>query len=94
MVLGDDAGVLAQRSPANQAAAIKAKVMLISGGEDKRVPPVHSEAMRSALSNNGQEVVWLHQSSEGHGYYKEENVTDMYEKIIAFLDQNIGAKKN
>ncbi|MEZ5460823.1 alpha/beta hydrolase family protein [Dokdonella sp.] len=91
MVLGNDAGVLAQRSPANQAALIKAKVMLISGGEDKRVPPVHSEAMRAALNKNGSDVVWLYQPSEGHGYYKEENVTDMYEKIIAFLDQNIGS---
>ncbi|MGB0134264.1 alpha/beta hydrolase family protein, partial [Dokdonella sp.] len=92
-VLGKDSSVLAQRSPASQAATIKANVMLISGGEDKRVPPVHSEAMRNALTKNGAEVVWLYQPSEGHGYYKEENVTDMYEKIIAFLDQNIGPGK-
>lgn len=91
LVLGTDTTVLAQRSPASQAATIKANVMLISGGEDKRVPSAQSEAMRSAMRNNGSEVVWLYQPSEGHGFYKEENVADMYEKIIAFLDQNIGA---
>jgi dipeptidyl aminopeptidase/acylaminoacyl peptidase len=90
MVLGKDASVLAQRSPASQAAGIKANIMLISGGEDDRVPAVQSEGMRNALKSKGTEVVWLYQPSEGHGYYKEENVTDMYEKIIAFLDRNIG----
>ncbi|MEZ5460824.1 alpha/beta fold hydrolase [Dokdonella sp.] len=89
-VLGSDDTVLAQRSPINQLDRLKADVMLIVGGQDKRVPPIHSENLRSALGKRGIEVEWLYQPTEGHGYYDESNVTEMYEKLIAFLDRNIG----
>lgn len=92
MVLGDDATVLAQRSPVNQLDRLKAKVMLIVGGQDKRVPPVHGESMRGALAVRGIKAEWLYQRTESHGFYDEANVADMYEKIIAFLDANIGTK--
>ncbi|MBL0222785.1 MAG: prolyl oligopeptidase family serine peptidase [Xanthomonadales bacterium] len=53
MVLGKDDALLAQRSPVNQVERIKADVMLIVGGQDKRVPPVQGENMRSALLKRG-----------------------------------------
>jgi dipeptidyl aminopeptidase/acylaminoacyl peptidase len=90
-VLGTDDKVLAQRSPINQIDRIKADVMLIVGGEDKRVPPVHGENLRNALLKRGKNVEWLYQPSEGHGFYLEKNRTDMLEKLIAFLDKNIGS---
>ncbi|SFN36783.1 alpha/beta hydrolase family protein [Dokdonella immobilis] len=92
-VLGDDEKVLAQRSPISQLERLKAKVMLIVGGQDKRVPPVQGESLRSALIKRGAEPEWLYQPTEGHGFYDEANVTDMYEKVLAFLDRNIGQGK-
>jgi dipeptidyl aminopeptidase/acylaminoacyl peptidase len=92
MALGTDDNVIAQRSPINQIDRIKADVMLIVGGQDKRVPPVQGENLRNALLKRGKDVEWLYQPTEGHGFYDEANVEDMYEKVLAFLDRNIGAK--
>src|SRR5690606_20621322 len=90
-VLGKDDKVLAQRSPINNIARIKAEAMLVVGGEDKRVPPVHGQNLRNALLKRGKSVEWLYQPSEGHGFFLEKNRTELYEKLIAFLDKNIGA---
>ena len=92
MVLGADDNVLAQRSPINQIDRIKADVMLIVGGLDKRVPPVQGENLRNAMLKRGKKVEWLYQPTEGHGFYDERNVEDLYERVLAFLDRNIGAK--
>jgi dipeptidyl aminopeptidase/acylaminoacyl peptidase len=91
MVLGRDDALLAQRSPVNQVEHIKANVMLIVGGQDKRVPPVQGETMRNAMLKRGKNVEWIYQRTEAHGFYDEANVTDMYSKMLAFLDRNIGA---
>jgi dipeptidyl aminopeptidase/acylaminoacyl peptidase len=90
MVLGKDDKVLAQRSPVNYVDRIKARVMLIVGGQDKRVPPVQGENMRNAMLKKGRDVEWLYKPTEGHGFYDEKNVTEMYEKVLAFLDRSIG----
>ncbi|MGB4860276.1 MAG: S9 family peptidase [Dokdonella sp.] len=92
MVLGDDDTDLWARSPTSMASRIKAKVMLISGGEDRRAPSAHSEGLRSALTKNGAEVDWLYKANEGHGFYKQENKIELYERMLAFLDANIGSK--
>ena len=92
MVLGKDDALLAQRSPINQVDRIKADVMLIVGGQDKRVPPVQGENMRNALLKRGKKVEWLYQRTEGHGFYDEANVADMYSKVLGFLDRNIGTE--
>lgn len=92
MVLGDDDKVLAQRSPINQLDRLKAKVMLIVGGQDKRVPPVQGENLRNALSKRGVDFEWLYRPTEGHGFWDEANVVDMYGKILDFLDRNIGTR--
>ena len=88
--LGKDDAVIAQRSPINNLAKLKAKVMLIVGGQDKRVPPVQGESLHNALVRRGIDHEWLYQRAEGHGFYNEANVTDMFEKILAFLGRNIG----
>ena len=90
MVLGKDDAVLAQRSPINQIDRIKAKVMLIVGGQDKRVPPVQGENLRNAMLKRGKDVEWMYQPTEGHGFYDEKNVTDMYDKMSRFPRPLIG----
>jgi dipeptidyl aminopeptidase/acylaminoacyl peptidase len=65
--------------------------MLIVGGQDKRVPPGHGLALHSALNKAHVEHEWLYQRTEGHGFYDEKNLEDLYSKVLAFLDRNIGA---
>lgn len=89
-VLGEDAAQLHDRSPINHLDKLKAKVMLIVGGADKRVPPAQGEALHEALLQRKIDHAWLYQRNEGHGYYDEAHVADMYTKILAFLDSTIG----
>jgi len=91
MAIGEDKQELKDRSPVSHADKIKAKVMLITGGADDRVPDDHAKAMRSELRSQGTEPEWIYDRSEGHGFYKEEHVAELFEKLVAFLDRNIGA---
>ena len=90
MVLGEDAPVLWDRSPIAHIDRLKAKVMLIVGGADQRVPPVQGESLHSALNKAHIEHEWIYERTEGHGYYDEAHIRDLLGKIAAFLDANIG----
>ena len=91
MALGDDKQQLTERSPVSHADAIKANVMLIAGGADDRVPDVHAKDMQAQLKSHGANPEWLYDRTEGHGFYEEEHVTELFERVLAFLDRNIGA---
>ncbi|HNR92505.1 MAG TPA: S9 family peptidase [Dokdonella sp.] len=93
-MLGNDEAELAQYSPANFADRIKAKVMLVVGGQDERVPPAHADKMRAALVKHGNAPEWLYYRSEGHGIHNEDTRLEMLTKVVGFLDANIGAAKN
>ncbi|MEO7323397.1 MAG: S9 family peptidase [Dokdonella sp.] len=90
-VLGEDSDQLWDRSPVAHVDRIKAKIMLIVGGQDRRVPPVQGETLRSALNKAHIEHEWLYQRTEGHGFYDEKNLQELFGRVVAFLDRNIGA---
>jgi dipeptidyl aminopeptidase/acylaminoacyl peptidase len=90
MVLGEDENVLWDRSPIAHVDQLKAKVMLIVGGEDKRVPPIQGEHMHDALDRAHIAHEWIYERTEGHGFYDEGHRAEMLGKIAAFLDANIG----
>jgi dipeptidyl aminopeptidase/acylaminoacyl peptidase len=90
MVLGEDENVLWDRSPIAHVGELKAKVMLIVGGEDKRVPPIQGEHMHDALDRAHIAHEWIYERTEGHGFYDEGHRAEMLGKIAAFLDANIG----
>jgi dipeptidyl aminopeptidase/acylaminoacyl peptidase len=67
--------------------------MLIAGGADTRVPSVQGENLHNALLQRKVEHEWIYERTEGHGFYTEEHVTAMFEKMLAFLDRQIGASR-
>ena len=77
-------------SPTNLADRITVPVMLVAGREDRRAPYEHTERMRDALQRAGKQVDARIYYGEGHGFYKEADVTDFYTRMLAFLDRNIG----
>ncbi|UXI67149.1 alpha/beta hydrolase family protein [Tahibacter amnicola] len=89
-MIGEDRAELSERSALPNVDRIKAKVMLIAGGEDKRVPPVHAKNLHMALEKKGVAHEWLYEASEGHGFYNEKNREERFRRILAFLAQNIG----
>jgi dipeptidyl aminopeptidase/acylaminoacyl peptidase len=89
--VGTDGTVLAQHSPIYQLSNLKAKVMLIVGGKDKIVLPGQGRELHAALLKRGVPQEWLYDPDEWHGFYTEEHVEELFAKIDAFLDANIGA---
>lgn len=88
--MGDDMAELARRSPINQLDALKARVMLVVGGEDKRVPSIQGLNMHAALLKRNIAHVWLEKAGEMHGFYDEANITELYTKMLGFIGSSIG----
>jgi dipeptidyl aminopeptidase/acylaminoacyl peptidase len=88
--LGSDPKEWAARSPAKNAEQIRAPVLIIAGGADKRVPMFHSTTMEKALKRAGKPVETLFIKTEGHGFFELEHRVDAYQKVLDFLARNIG----
>lgn len=89
-VLGKDEAELKANSPAYLVDRLKAPVLIIQGGADKRVPPSHAEALRDALEDKGKSFEWLYKPNEGHGFYDDDNRKEVAEKLLAFFGKHIG----
>lgn len=79
-------------SPNRMADRIKVPVFLAAGGEDEIAPIEHSKLMERALIKAGVPVETLYYSTEGHGFYREENRLEYYTKLLAFLSRHLGGK--
>lgn len=91
-LLGDpvaDAAALAAMSLTEQAARIKAPVLLAHGVEDRRVPLDHATRMRAALRAAGREPEWVLYPDEGHGWLKAENRIDFAKRLERFLAEHL-----
>ncbi len=89
-VLEKDEAWLLAHSPVHLVGRIKAPVLLIHGGEDKRTPPAHAESMRRALIGAGNPPEWVYESIEGHGFFDPKKRLNAYQHIVDFLDKHIG----
>jgi dipeptidyl aminopeptidase/acylaminoacyl peptidase len=81
---------LGKVSPANLASQIKVPVLLVAGGQDERAPIEQSEKMEKALRKAGVPVDTLFIRTEGHGFFVEEHKQQFYNRLLGFLDKNIG----
>ena len=91
--LGDykaDRVKLEANTPRLQASKIQSPLMIIHAVRDQRVPFRHAEGMRDAMRAAGKSIEWVVYPDEAHGFVKFENRVDRYNKIEAFLKQNIG----
>lgn len=78
-------------SPTTRAREIRIPVLLAAGREDKTAPPIHTERMRDAIKNAGGSVDTVFYDGEGHGNYLPKNQIDWANRVLDFLDRNIGA---
>lgn len=81
---------LADASPVHMANQIKVPVFLVAGGEDQRVPVIHTKNMESALKKAGVPVQTLIYPNEGHGFYDRAHVAEFDRQLLEFLNKNIG----
>jgi dipeptidyl aminopeptidase/acylaminoacyl peptidase len=89
-VLGNNIKEQKQRSPVFNVEKIKANILLIHGSKDNRAPIEQVESLKDAFDAIGKKYEWLELTDEGHGYYDEVNRVTVYNKILKFLEQNIG----
>ena len=80
-------------SALNYADKIKAAVMLIHGGQDRRTPPEHYHRMKKAFDAIGKPVETLYRANQGHGFFGRDTVMYMYGEQLKFLNKHIGSNE-
>src|SRR5690348_653089 len=89
--MGTDETTLAQHSPIYQLQNLKARVLLVVGGGDTIVLPSQGQEMHMAMLKRKIPHEWLYKPDEWHGFYDEKNIAELFERVDAFLDANIGS---
>lgn len=92
VLIGDpkaDGAMLAEVAPAEQAAKIKAPLLLAFGGRDRRVPFEHGRRLREAMKAAGNDPEWIVYDAEGHGWSKLENRYDFARRMETFLGKHL-----
>jgi dienelactone hydrolase len=90
MILGTDPAMLKANSPARMADQLNLPIMLVHGEDDERAPFAQFKTMKAALDAAHKPYETLTKPGEKHGFVKPENVEELYNKLAAFLDRNIG----
>ncbi len=85
-----DAAQLKATSPIENAAKIRAPLLMAYGGLDQRVPIIHGEKFRDAVKPHNPNVEWIVYSREGHGWRKPETVVEFWTRVERFLEAQIG----
>jgi len=87
--LGNDPADLRRRSPVHLAERIQVPVLLIHSTDDWRADHQHAVRMKRALQDHGKPVEYLELRGEGHGIFDESTRRDVWQRILAFLHQQL-----
>ena len=90
-VLGKDAEELDRYSPARYVDKIKADIFIVHGEEDIRAHYDHALLLKDKLDEKNMKYEWMSKAKEGHGFYNEDNRKELYERMAAFFEKNIGS---
>ncbi|MCW8876145.1 MAG: S9 family peptidase, partial [Kangiellaceae bacterium] len=88
----EDKELMDRMSPLAHVDKIKAPLMIVHGAKDPRVVKKHATELRSALEDRGIELnddEWIMKLNEGHGFRKEENRIELYQKMEKFLAKHL-----
>jgi dipeptidyl aminopeptidase/acylaminoacyl peptidase len=76
-------------SPLNCVDRIRAPVFLAYGGKDPKVPVSQGKQFAAELKKKGKPYELLIKDDEGHGFFKEENRLEYYQRVDAFLKTHL-----
>ncbi|GGZ07620.1 alpha/beta hydrolase family protein [Shewanella fodinae] len=88
-VLGDNLQTLQAMSPANHVDKLKAKLLLVHGGNDERAPIEQFEALEKSLKQQHYPYEKMVIDDEGHGFYRDSDRAAFYQRLLDFLDNNL-----
>lgn len=78
-----------ERSPLTHVDRVRAPLLLFHGTEDKAVPYQQSVDFAEAVRRRNGVVELVSYEGEGHGFVKETNRRDMYERMERFLEKYV-----
>jgi dipeptidyl aminopeptidase/acylaminoacyl peptidase len=88
-VLGQDESILKAMSPSYNTDKLKAKLLLVHGGDDERAPIEQLESLEDALKARQYPYEKLVMDDEGHGFYNDDHRAKYYQKMLDFLDASL-----
>jgi len=88
-VYGSDKAELRNQSPLTHIDKLKAPVLIVHGGRDRRVPPEHAFMLKEALDKRNKPYQWLYKDKEGHGFYNEDNRKEYFQSSLDFINHHI-----
>lgn len=86
----DDRAFFAEISPIAKVGEIRVPTLFAHGANDPRDPVTESDRMVRALRERGLEVAYLRFPDEGHGVRKLANRVELYRRVAAFLERELG----
>lgn len=93
LLIGDpitDAAQLKATSPLQNAAKLRAPLLMAYGEMDQRVPLVHGEKFLAAVKSHNPNVEWVVYDREGHGWRNPKNRMDFWRRVEVFLEKHNG----
>jgi dipeptidyl aminopeptidase/acylaminoacyl peptidase len=90
----EDRELLAKHSPINFIDRLQAPVFIIHGSLDPRVPVAQADMLRREMRRHNKTYEWLVKTDEGHGFSKENNRIEQYQRIEQFLAPFMDRSKN
>lgn len=81
----DDAALFKERSAITYLDDLKAPLMIFQGANDTNVPLAEAELVKNRLKKLGRDVDMVVYPDEGHGFTRRKNLTDYYERTVAFF---------
>lgn len=86
----DDRAFFAEISPIKKVGEIRVPTLFAHGANDPRDPVTESDRMVRGLRERGLEVEYLRFPDEGHGVRKLANRVELYRRVAAFLERELG----
>ena len=84
---------LIEISPLTRAKELKVPLMVVTGGNDPRVPPSEAAQMVAAVRANGVPAWSMVAANEGHGYSKKDNADYQFWTGLMFWKANLLGEK-
>lgn len=88
----DDAALFKERSAITYLDNLKAPLLVFQGANDTNVPLAEAELVQKRLKKLGRDAGLVVYPDEGHGFSRRKNLTDYYEKTVAFFATKLGPK--
>lgn len=91
--IGRDTATLAADSPSHHADSIRAALLIVQGGRDRRVSPEHMRIMTRALDRAGKPYELYAPRDETHGFHNDAYAREYYRRVFDFLGRHLPAEQ-